>query len=158
MKKIIPAVLAALTLTAALALTGCATTSETASSGSSGKTSASKSSISVKMYNNVPENNTYAAAAVLTLKLTNKSYSGVSTYQYIDTPVDVTPVLSYYAQCEAIRAAIAAGEGSCTLSFNTQANGGGTTLVFNNSPSQVIKTLLTMAVKNYTTVYAIYRY
>ena len=153
MKKNLFALAAAVILLSA-ALTGCLSTS----SGSSSSSSAKKSSVSVKLYHNVPSGNTYAAAAVLAIKVADSSYTGVCNYQYVSTPTDVTPVLKYYAQCESVRAAIATGQGKCTLAFNTKADGSGANLVFSESPSAVIKTLLTMAVNNYTSVYALYRF
>ena len=111
------------------------------------------------MYDNCP-NDTYALVAELALKASNSSYNGVTSFSFKGTPSSsaVKPVLTYYGYCTGIKEAIAKGTGkSVSLSFNTLATGKGASLDFSDT-SAILKSLLIMEVKGYTSVYAIYKY
>lgn len=151
MKKISFILAAVLFITTGLSLTSCLSTSSL--------TSSSTKTTTIKMYDNCPQD-TYALAAELALRATNSSYTGTTTFSFTGTPSTsaIKPVTTYYGYCLGIKEAIAKGNGkSCTLSFNTNANGTGVTLDFSNS-NAIINALLQIAVNNYTSVYAIYKY
>ncbi|MBQ4235446.1 MAG: hypothetical protein II716_01245 [Treponema sp.] len=146
-------------LAAALAVGFSSCLSLGLSSSGSSSSSSSSSSVTVKMYVNAPENDLYASAAVLGFKALDSNYNGVVTMTYTGTPSisSVTPVMTYTGYCNGIKSAIETGYGKkCTLTFNTKADGSGFTLDF-SSNSAIIKSLLSMAVYNYTTIYAIYK-
>jgi ABC-type oligopeptide transport system substrate-binding subunit len=129
-----------------------------ASSGSS-SSSSSSSRVTVRMYVNAPEDDLYASAAVLGFKALDSNYNGVVTLTYTGNPSigSVAPVATYTGYCNGVKSAIETGYGKkCTLSFNTKADGSGYTLDF-SSNSAIIRSLLSMAVYNYTTIYAIYK-
>ena len=109
---------------------------------------------------NAPTDDLYASATVLAYRAANSSYSGTVSISYSGTPSAsaITSVASYYGYCEGIKTAIAKGHGiPCSLTFNTQADGKGTALDFSSNQT-IIKSLLMMAVYNYTSVYAIYKF
>ncbi|MFA6938251.1 MAG: hypothetical protein WCQ67_08470 [Treponema sp.] len=151
MKKFSFVLAAVLLIATGLSLTSCLSTSSL--------TSSSTKTTTIKMYDNCPQD-TYALAAELALKVTNSSYTGTTTYSFKGTPSTdaIKPVATYYGYCYGIKEAIAKGSGkTCTLSFNTKANGAGVKLDFSGT-DEIITSLLKMAVNNYTSVYAIYKY
>lgn len=154
MKKL--SVLAAFVIFAIVGLSSCLSSSFT----SSGTSSSSSSRVSVNLYVNAPTDDLYASATVLAYRAANSSYSGTVSISYSGTPSAsaITSVASYYGYCEGIKTAIAKGHGiPCSLTFNTQADGKGTVLDFSSNQT-IIKSLLMMAVYNYTSVYAIYKF
>ena len=150
MKKFSLVLTAVLFLATGLSFTSCLSTSSPISS---------TKTTTIKMYDNCPQD-TYALTAELALKATNSSYTGTTTYSFTGTPSDATvkPVTTYYSYCYGIKEAITKGSGkTCTLSFNTKANDTGVKLDFSGT-DEIITSLLQMAVNNYTSVYAIYKY
>jgi hypothetical protein len=138
-----------LALVASLSFTSCLTTSGT---------SVSKTT-KISMYDNCPQI-TSALLAEVALKASDSSYKGVTSFSFTGTPssANIKPVATYYGYCTAIKEAITKGTGkTCSLSFNTLATGKGTTIDLSNTDA-ILKSLLTMALYNYTTVYAIYKY
>ena len=135
-----------------LTLSGCMSSATSGRSSSSGKT------VTVKMYVNAPDD-LNAKAAELALQAANSNYQGVTSFSYRGTPTvaSVGPVLTYYGYCESIKFALNTAYGDCKLSFNTQADGKGTVLDFSNT-SVALTSLMTMAVYGFTNVYAIYSY
>lgn len=152
-------IFAAAALLACFTATSCLTTSSSTSNSTASSKASSSSKTTIKMYDNCPQD-TFALAAELALKASNSSYKGVTTLTISGTPStdNAKTALTYYGYCTAIKEAISKGTGkTCTVSFNTAANGKGTTLDFSGE-SVILKTLLTMMVANNATVYAIYKY
>ena len=150
----------------AFAFFGCATTKSASSSGSSSSSNASSSSntsssssskVTIRLHDNCPSN-TYAKAAELALRATVSDYDGVVTVSYSGRPTTevAKEVLVYYGYCEGIKTAISKGTGeSCTLSFNTSANGKGTK-VKASTTDEALDLLVYLLDKGINDVYAIY--
>ena len=119
-------------------------------------TNGNSSTVTIRLNDNCP-NNDYAKAAQLILKAANKDYKSEISFSYQGTPSlsAIKPISTYYANCLAINQALKDGYGKSTLTFNTAKDGSGATLDFSSS-NAIISSLLTMALYNYTTVYAIY--
>ncbi len=152
--KILAAVTIALALTTAF--TSCLTTS------SSSSTSSSKSSnqVTIKMYDNCPEDNYAAILAQAGIKAIDSSYTGVVSFSYSGTPSasSIQPILTYTTRCKTIQSAITKVAGkTCTLTYNTSKNGSGTTLDF-SSTDAALTTLAKMIAANQKEIYAIYTY
>ncbi|MBR7079014.1 MAG: hypothetical protein IKI40_00640 [Treponema sp.] len=116
------------------------------------------STVTITLDDNCPNDDNAKAAQIL-LKATNKNYQSVMTFSYKGTPSvsNIKPISIYYANCLAINQGLKEGHGKSTLSFNTKKDGSGVTLDFSNSTA-IINSLLSMALYNYTQVYAIYKY
>ncbi|MBO7638379.1 MAG: hypothetical protein J6S91_05320 [Treponema sp.] len=150
---------AILALIASVALTSCL--SIEASNGvvrASSPTNGNSTTVTIKLDDNCPTDD-YARLAQLALKTANSNYQSVISFSYQGTPSlsAIKPISTYYANCLAINQSLKEGHGKSTLSFNTAKDGSGATLDFSNS-NAIISSLLTMALYNYTTVYAIYKF
>ncbi|MBP5451668.1 MAG: hypothetical protein J6Y16_05480 [Treponema sp.] len=150
---------AILALIASVTLTSCL--SIEASNGTvraSSPTNGNSTTVTIKLDDNCPNDDTARAAQIL-LKAANKNYQSVITFSYKGTPdlSSVKPISTYYANCLSINAALKDAYGKSTLSFNTKKDGSGATLDFSSS-NAILSSLLTMALYNYTEVYAIYKY
>ena len=151
--------LAVLAFIASVTLSSCL--SLEASNGSvraSSPTNGNSTTVTIKLDDNCPSDD-YAKAAQILLKAANSNYQSVISFSYQGTPSlsNIKPISTYYANCLAINQALKDGYGKSTLSFNTAKDGSGATLDFSSS-NAIISSLLTMALYNYTTVYAIYKY
>ena len=151
--------LAVLALVASIFLSSCL--SIEASNGTvrtSSPTNGNSSTVTIRLNDNCP-NNDAARAAQLILKAANKDYKSAITFSYQGAPSlsAIKPVSLYYANCLAINQALKDAYGKSTLTFNTAKDGSGATLDFSSS-NAIINSLLTMALYNYTTVYAIYKF
>ncbi|MBO4320645.1 MAG: hypothetical protein J5857_09285 [Treponema sp.] len=124
----------------------------------SSPTNGNSTTVTIKLDDNCPSDD-YARLAQIALKTANKNYQSVVTFSYQGTPnlSSIKPVSTYYANCLAINQALKDGHGKSTLTFNTAKDGSGATLDFSNSTA-IINSLLTMALYNYTNVYAIYKF
>ncbi len=140
-------------------LSGCLSSLSTTSG--TGTSSASSSATStLNMYLNVPQDDIYALAAEkLVIEGLDTTYNGKLTFTYTGTlsVSQLGNILKYAGYCEGIRKAIESGHNSkCTLTFNTKADGSGTALSL--SESEALRTVLMMALYNYNSIYAIYRF
>ena len=140
-------------------LSGCLSSLAT-TSGSGSSTSSSSATSTLNMYLNVPRDDIYALAAEkLVIESLDTAYDGKLTFTYTGTlsVSQLGNILKYAGYCEGIRKAIESGHNTkCSLTFNTKADGSGTALSL--SESEALRTVLMMALYNYNSIYAIYRF